>query len=537
MRPFNNPPGPRHAFTLVELLTATTITLMIMGAVVTLFAAISGGVSDSRATVEMTERLRSTALRLQEDLAGVTTVMDPPREPENDEGYFEYIEGPRMLGANATSVSNSAAIVPWVSDDPQADSKKHTPIDYTVGDNDDILMFTARNTIRPFSGRLGLGLDRTTGTRPAYVESPVAELAWFVRGRTLYRRVLLVAPQAYNFVRWAGQPKPLTSPPGPMGFYSYFDVSVYWNVGSRVLVENRLSDLTKRENRFAHVMDVNDPFPFDVRRWGQWGLPTLAETSCAGWRACNQELPNTNPTVLSAADYWSSPLSGYFNPPMMMPQVMTGVQKQILTISQGPPLTVNPQTGKGNDYQPSRLTEDVILTNVIGFDVKAWDPGAPVFESPMGKDANGRQLMMAILPGDPGYAHATGRPIAYGAYVDLGYDVPNTQSDPGAPKPYFAGPMHRKSHLTTNRTTPGYVYDTWSTHYNRGGLYGGQRFSGAGVNGFDDDGNGVIDDENEQDTMPPYPHPMRGIQVKIRTFEPSSRQIREVTVVQDFLPE
>jgi hypothetical protein len=40
----------------------------------------------------------------------------------------------------------------------------------------------------------------------------------------------------------------------------------------------------------------------------------------------------------------------------------------------------------------------------------------------------------------------------------------------------------------------------------------------------------------ERETMPPYPVPLRGIQVKIRTFEPDSRQIREVTVVQDFLP-
>ena len=38
-------------------------------------------------------------------------------------------------------------------------------------------------------------------------------------------------------------------------------------------------------------------------------------------------------------------------------------------------------------------------------------------------------------------------------------------------------------------------------------------------------------------TAPPYPIPLRGIQVKIRAFEPDSRQVREVTVVQDFLPQ
>jgi hypothetical protein len=43
--------------------------------------------------------------------------------------------------------------------------------------------------------------------------------------------------------------------------------------------------------------------------------------------------------------------------------------------------------------------------------------------------------------------------------------------------------------------------------------------------------------KGENMTAPPYPIPLRGIQVKIRTFEPDSRQVREVTVIQDFLPQ
>jgi hypothetical protein len=46
-----------------------------------------------------------------------------------------------------------------------------------------------------------------------------------------------------------------------------------------------------------------------------------------------------------------------------------------------------------------------------------------------------------------------------------------------------------------------------------------------------------VDDIDEQEAPPPYPAPLRGIQVKIRVFEPDSKQIREVTIVQDFLPE
>ena len=64
-------------------------------------------------------------------------------------------------------------------------ARRRTP-DTTVGDFDDILMFTTRSSGRPFVGKFN-----GSGT----IQSDVAEVAWFVRGRTLHRRVLLVAPE------------------------------------------------------------------------------------------------------------------------------------------------------------------------------------------------------------------------------------------------------------------------------------------------------------------------------------------------------
>ena len=55
------------------------------------------------------------------------------------------------------------------------------------------------------------------------------------------------------------------------------------------------------------------------------------------------------------------------------------------------------------------------------------------------------------------------------------------------------------------------------------------------MNGFDDGGFGAVDDPRERQYPPPYTVPLRGIQVKIRCFEPSSRQVREVTVIQEFV--
>ncbi len=93
--------------------------------------------------------------------------------------------------------------------------------------------------------------------------------------------------------------------------------------------------------------------------------------------------------------------------------------------------------------------------------------------------------------------------------------------------------------LNATVANPARVYDTWSTHYENVGLLGLSTVTyppGRSTNGFDDDGDGIVDGDNEKITSPPYPYPLRGIQVKIRVFEPDSRQIRELTIVQDFLP-
>ena len=84
----------------------------------------------------------------------------------------------------------------------------------------------------------------------------------------------------------------------------------------------------------------------------------------------------------------------------------------------------------------------------------------------------------------------------YVGYVDLGYDAGGGLSTSPTS---FSARGQSSSSLKDQR-----IYDTWSTSY-----------------GSDE---------------PPYPSALRGIQIKIRVFEPDSRQIREVTVIQDFLP-
>ena len=173
-------------------------------------------------------------------------------------------------------------------------------------------------------------------------------------------------------------------------------------------------------------------------------LPTLRECSSPGWTAGAMGAPATANGLMFGAlsggavldrpvDLWSNDTTK-----RLADNAMTAA----IGVADGP-----------------RIADDVILNNVIGFQVLAWNPNM-------------------------------------GSYVD------------GNPSPSIA-------------------YDTWSTSYD----------SPNGSNGFDDNNDGIVDDDAEKNNTPPCTYPLRGIQVKIRIFEPDSRQVREVTVVQDFLPQ
>jgi len=174
-------------------------------------------------------------------------------------------------------------------------------------------------------------------------------------------------------------------------------------------------------------------------------------------------------------------------------------------------------TGAGTDGQ-SRTGEDIILTNVIAFDVKVFDPNA-------------------VISGGSG---------VLGEYVDLGGARVAVQNI-GIPFPPagiagFSTNGVRVSNAPTSGTLLLPTYDTWSTHYEsnglneNGNLVGGSPLIDEGTNGQDDNFDGVPDDPAERETSPPYPAALRGIEIAIRCYDPQSRQVRQVTVRHTFVP-
>jgi type II secretory pathway component PulJ len=526
----------RSGYTLVEVLVATALTMMVLAAVVQVFGTVSESISDARSFVEKVDQLRITQRQLKQDLEGETAYMTPPLAPEQNLGYFEYVEGPLGPVLSLGDTVNTQAV----------NIDRGNEMDSTQGDTDDVLMFTTRSRTLPFVGRIA-GVASL---------SQLAEVAWFVRGRTLYRRVLLIAPQTNVSGTYS------------TGFYNNYDLSARYDPVQGKMVPNTLADLTRPENRFAHTNGftatnitpyVYPPHPHNAGTWLTGGtvsnpsivwptgaaststwltglkLPTLCESTCNAWDLSKAlPTPGTTPaltlTPTSVFDAWRSPYA----------------------FSQLDPLTGNLNSASGY-YNSARVSEDVILTNVIGFDVKAWDPGAPIIAN--SSQTNGP----VVMPGDPGYtallldtAHCT--VVGQGAYVDLNYLYPyrkavggvgnyqSTFSGPGDPVSGLHGSDASGLHGADASFDPDSshvkplcsVYETWCTRFEN---YNG--FVDKSYDGFDDGGTsiGIVDGVNKKVIFPPYPTPLRGIQVKIRVYEPDSRQVREVTVTQSFLNE
>lgn len=178
-------------------------------------------------------------------------------------------------------------------------------------------------------------------------------------------------------------------------------------------------------------------------------------------------------------------------------------------------------------HSTDRVWEDVILTNVISFDVRVFDPAAKA------------QLTAtpSLLPGDPTYdvtaaASGTG---ASGAYVDLGWGggSPTFSSGtfPPAGQTTFQSAGRAVRNSNSNNTLPIATYDTWSLHYEFNGEdEDGDGVADNGTNGVDDNDDDLPDNPPEYETSPPYPVPLKGIEIRIRCYESTSKQVRQITL-------
>jgi hypothetical protein len=305
----------RSAYTLVELLVAMTLSLLLLLGVVEMFRNVGGAINDTQATLNMSANLDSVALLLRQDLAHMGNgtdkgaslaskphdLVDPTitTPPDDQTGYLEIIEGKK-------SPDGTTPVDYWDSDTNQ--------LDLTVGDIDDIIAFTASNPSTPYRGWINDTIAERTD----------AEIIWFMRGTTLYRRVRLIDPLG-------------TDP----------DL-------------NSKSGLAKREKRFGHTTGTF-PFPLYTSSSSGWyylRMPTIEETLSTSW-----SFPPTLtvPTLAQNRwDLWNDPyLKNWKDNNISVLDQKSGSLSSAVS---------NPRS--------TRAGEDIVLTNVISFDIKVWNPKA-----------------------------------------------------------------------------------------------------------------------------------------------------------------
>lgn len=485
----------RTAFTLVEMLVAMAISLLLMAALAKAFNVIGVTMRESRSRVEMSGQLRTVGFRLNDELRRCTALMKPPQSSDAGAGYFVYYDGPVT---DATFLLSDF-------EGPQAGVEGAT--DYRprskYGDYDDYLAFTAvadgnsyftgivpRFVVEARQAEL-LGTpyvpDPATALDRVVIQSKYAEIIYWVaplRVTTpgpafgsivdtdlnavnatgaaisdglpdqlrLHRRVLLIRPDLNLEAtgRVATLPPAISlamqirnttgSPRGPdpgwpenwrdiRSVYQDCDLSIRrpLNAGGlpypitpaaagadddlngnaaddHGVVANSLGDLTLPQNRFGHVRVPAGTPPFPGGTAGFTSMPLLD---------------------LSGADAYLSSR----NPP---------------TTRSVPPLT----SGFLNaiyELADDRLGEDIVLTGVLGFDVRAFDPLAPVIlhVGPDGAPGSSGTLIgnfgavgsddLVLTPADPGFGDAmesapwtgpgtgTWTLASQGAFVDLDY--------------------------------------------------------------------------------------------------------------------
>ena len=347
----------RTGLTLTEVMIAIAITLVLLGVLIRMFSYASGEISQGRAVIELSGQLRTVTDRLQTDLEGITVPLQPWTKTADGLGYFEYAEGNAFV---------DTPVVP----------------DTTIGDNDDVLMFTARSKGRPFRGRYW-----QRNGNPTIIESDLAEIIWWTtlddrngngvqdtgEQLILRRRVLLIRPDLNNLANGSlvGVLDPTENPNDLISFYSRNDISVRPTTNG--LAANSLSDLTLRENRFAHFIGFA---PGNYPPTGN--LANLTNTN-------NASFPNT------ISRDW-----------------------------------LNAFVLQGN-YEG----EDVILSSVVSFDVKIFDPMARIYDNRSTLGVAPGQIPLS--PADPGYALEVTQDLSsnglnnvldfhvgFGAFVDLG---------------------------------------------------------------------------------------------------------------------
>ena len=365
-------------------------------------------------------------------------------------------------------------------------------VDGYLGDYDDILAFTARNLDGSYRGRF-LG---------DVLQSSFAEIIWFTEETdlngdgitdldgdtnvdfnetvTLYRRVLLIRPELNGkgfFPFSTGEETGTGDPQTDPGLEAAVEFFAENDISARWIDSN---------GDGARDMIVANSLSDLARRENRYGRDSLVY-------------------------------------PYAIDTVGIGLTKMGVA------------SGSGPTFDIAFSGDDVLLTDLAAFDAKVYSPNIGV--DLLDLDGND-QAEVAVESSDIGFngALTPSAPALFpetraaGGFIDLAVSL--VAFDRGLPA-FATLPFDRGLGAWAVPT-----YCTWSPHYEIDGV--DQDSDGdidEGTNGIDDDDVNGVDDDGERETSPPYPFPIRGVEVTIRIIEKNTKQVRQTSVVHNTLPQ
>lgn len=595
----------RAGFTLVEMLVAVALVLLMMTLFATIFQMATSAMSQQKGMAENDQRVRLVLTRMRNDLNGRKQGQDA-NDPNRPYRTFRNIVayGPDETPLITTDRSGYFYIS---ENDPNDDTDDviALTVQFPPG-SPDLYMGRAAVVFSDGGGSYGPGnptpgaapyppaapatvnfantptagtsywpnqpeFDDIQGTPNGVGDSQFAEVCYFLRRGTLYRRVLLIR-----------QPNVLAMPDGTptdnqptslnmnavygqgaanlRNFWTDFDYSAFFDLRGGNGLRFHGSGSGIGIDSLAAGGGVTNPFTLGnpAFRFGfdsttqvvggarvpdiTYGLPREFVTTPNGATPANTTFFIGRFTQSETSD------TAFGYPGNLNTDPMNNTSR----------LNFNVATGAAGNFAGPRGGEDVLMTNVLKFDIKVFDPaasvgpdGAPGIAGVDDDGINGPDDIGELgWPGsDDGDFRDIGHSGVTGLYNQNPQNVPVTMKYRGIPSAptnlstytnYYPNLRYKDPSNNVNR------FDTWNPalDHNNDGISDSPPFRpfsfGAdgkpGVPFVDDDMDGIVDNASELGWPNPgsddQPIPLTAIQIKITFYDKTSKQVKESTMVQ-----
>ncbi len=341
-------------------------------------------------------------------------------------------------------------------------------------------------------------------------------------------------------------------------------------LGTAALPQNGwIHSLDQTNNTFNHApLDLGDTIAIpsaanQLQTW--WGFPTWRETMHPFWtdpigrtstnagNAQSLGLRQVSPTAtgLTSGTNLLPPQSPLYDSALNVRSPYNSDQVGGASFAYQPPYT-------GTNPNLRIWQDDLILTNVRSFDVKAYDPDAPLysvaggtyfsagyydlgFGSMQPTAAGLAAINTALLTGTPlAVMDSNFNPQGFGHEGRIPPLTTDNRRNPSRPTfTYYSSGTPVVGITPVGDDDPGVirlrrVWDSWSTAYtNAPGV--DINLNGSSLRtDTDAGGNSAMSQPCYPSFPPPYPSPLKGLQIQIRVTDPNSQRIKVLTIRQDF---